>query len=156
MPLDSGEADIAGIATINSPGNYTVKIEFKEEDLPELILIVNVRRCLIGESTSTDDKLCSPCSATEFNFDPESEQCQPCPENGNCTSDVIHPNPGHWHSDPCSDHIQECLTHEACDYEERQQRLVNASRDIHSCEECDAVLLGNYSDAQCRQARSRS
>ena len=154
--MSGGSATFLVEAISLPPGNYSMTIFFRKTTaLPRIHIFVHFRNCALGERTELEN-ICSACGATAFNFDPESGQCQPCPENGNCTTNVIHPNPGHWHSDPCSDHIQECLTHEACDYEERQQRLVNTSRDIHSCEECDADLLGNYSGAQCRQAQSRS
>ena len=143
------------------PDIYKILFRFGEETLRDFEIEVAVQRCQIGEESSEDKKSCEPCSAATYNFvlDEDSE-CQPCPDNGNCTTKAIVPNQGYWHSSPCSPHIQKCLTAGACDGENRTVALQAMSEDMDNCSasewnlktcDPDGCQIHEYRQAQCAQ-----
>ena len=135
------------------PGVYKVKIEFEGTDLESFEITVEVKPCEMGEVPSGNGTFCESCNAVSFNFSPEEDlECHPCPENGDCSSQVILPNKGYWHRTPCSERVQRCLTTEACDSDNREDELAELTQDVESCD-FNEQYLQNYTEAQCREVR---
>ena len=132
------------------PGNYTVLVNFDEDILKEEEINVTVQNCTIGEASLRDGTFCEPCSSTSYNFNTSATECEPCPANGNCEKKAIVPKQGYWNSSPCSEHIQRCLTEEACDSGNRQDELAERTRDLQTCQ-FDNQYLQDYTEAQCRE-----
>ena len=153
--LHRGEAEIPGISTVKGPGDYSLIIHFLNIDLPNLNVDVTVRECLLGEYKDKSRGFCSSCSTTTFNFDRHAEGCQSCPTNGDCSPKrVMYPRQGYWHSDPCGQHIQKCTTHAACDFPDREDKLMASTKDFESYDDCgNATLCQDYVEAQCKEAR---
>ena len=131
------------------------KTDFEDADKREVIdsftIIVHVRDCTIGEVPVGETKICNNCSSSTYNFDPEGEECQPCPENGNCTTRVVIPNDGYWLASPCSVNITRCLTSYACKFDDRVERLTNLTRDMKSCD-INETTIEKYQQEQCAEA----
>ena len=133
------------------PGNYRILIIFEGADLESFEITVEVKPCDIGEVTSRNGTLCVSCNAVSFNFYPKEDlECHPCPANGDCSSQVIMPERGYWHRTPCSEHIQRCLTEEACDSDSRENTLAELTQDVQTCQ-FDDQYLQDYTEAQCRE-----
>ena len=151
--LDNGEAEISGIVGFQRPGVYRVNIDFSEDVLPRLTIVVSVRDCAFGESRQANGTFCSPCSESQFNFDADLA-CQACPDNGDCSAGTaIQPKAGYWHGDPCAQQIQQCPVEEACAFTDRAANLSALTEELHSCEH-NKTFLERYQAAQCREARS--
>ena len=153
-PLESDVANLT-ITPFAQPGEYTVIIEFEGGDFEPFEIAVYVRGCAVGEVLSANGTFCEPCSAATFSFLPEEDlECRPCPENGNCESKAILPKQGYWHQIPCSEHIQRCLTPEACDSGDREQKLRNKTEEVETCD-FDEQYIDTYTEAQCREVRQQ-
>ena len=138
------------------PGNYNVLIDFEGADLESFEITVEVKTCDIGEVPSGNGTFCESCNVASYNFSPEKDpECHPCPENGDCSSQVILPNRGYWHRTPCSEHIQRCFTAEACDSGNREDALSELTQDVLTCQ-FDEEYLQNYTEAQCREVSFKS
>ena len=143
------------------PGIYNMTIRFARHEcagdhnnsafVDPLTITVHVRNCTVGEMPVGETKICSNCSTSTYNFDPEAEECQPCPENGNCKTRVIVPNDGYWHASPCSVNITRCLTSYACKFDDRDERLTNLTRDMKNCR-INATTVEEYQQTQCAEA----
>ena len=132
-------------------GNYKILIVFEGADLESFEITVEVKPCDIGEVPSGNGTFCVSCNVASYSFSPEEDaECHPCPENGDCSSQVILPNRGYWHQTPCSEHIQRCLTEEACDSGNREDALSELTQDVQTCQ-FDDQYLQNYTEAQCRE-----
>ena len=143
-------ANLSAIGFVK-PGTYEVQIEFEGADLESFEITVEVKPCDIGEVLSGNGTFCETCNVASYNFSPEEDtECQPCPENGDCSSQVILPNRGYWHQTPCSERVQRCLTEEACGSENRKEALAKITRDVESCDFSEQYLQ-NYTAAQCRE-----
>ena len=151
--LDQRQKELPIIYSLQQRGRYTVTITFSEPALLSIAFEVEIRDCKIGEFVQEDGKLCVPCSSTQYNFDTNASACVPCPLNANCTSSTIAPNKGYWHRTPCSRHLQECVSSDACEFPERDADLSAALKDIRSCQLNEAVDRA-YSQAQCRKVSS--
>ena len=141
------------IVGFQRPGRYEIRIDFSESGLESLTVEVDVRDCKLGEFAQEDGMLCVPCSGSQYNFKPDAPTCQPCPENGNCTTHVIHPNSGYWHRTPCSEHVQQCISRDACDFDGREDDLNALTSEMNTCGIVKA-LDQNYSEAQCKKVFS--
>ena len=150
MPVNEMRKGFPPITGFQRPGRYEIQINFSESGLESLTVEVQVRDCKLGEFSQENGTLCVPCSGSQCNFDPDATTCHPCPENANCTTDVIHPNAGYWHRTPCSRHVQQCVSREACDFSGREEDLDDATREMETCE-LDASLDRDYSQAQCKE-----
>ena len=121
--LESDRANLT-VTPFAQPGEYTVLIEFKGGDFETFEITMYVRGRAMGEVRSANGTLYEPCSAATFSFLPEEDsECHPCPENGNCESKAVLPKEGYWNKIPCSEHVQRCLAPEACESEDRKQKL---------------------------------
>ena len=146
--MEDGTAEFSEISGLQVPGNYVVQIDFSEKALSVLTMAVTVRSCIIGEAPKEDRKLCVRCTETQYRMSKTHEDCQPCPENANCTSaNVIHPMRKYWHRYPCSTHMQECLSRGACDYD-REESLESVTADMQDCSYNETVDV-EYGEAQC-------
>ena len=150
--LDQYQKELPTIYSLQQRGRYTVIIDFSEPVLPSIVIEVVIRDCKIGEFVQEDGKLCVPCSSTQYNFDRDASMCMPCPMNANCTSSAIAPNKGYWHRTPCSQHLQECVARDACEFPQRDADLSAALRGIKSCQ-LNEALDRDYSQAQCRKVQ---
>ena len=161
LPVDGQTAKFPHVIGFGLPGIYNITIRFidsysfrgqfnEREVIDSLNITVHVRNCTIGEVPVGETKICSNCSTSAYNFDPEGEECQPCPENGNCTTGVIIPNDGYWHASPCSVNITRCLTSYACKFDNRVETLTNLTRDMKSCS-INATTVEEYQQEQCAE-----
>ena len=148
MQVNDKRMGFPPISGFQRPGQYEIQIHFSEPGLETLVVEVEVRDCKLGEFIQENGKLCVLCSGSQYNFDPDASMCQPCPENGNCTTDVIHPNRGYWHRTPCSRHVQRCLSREACDFTDREDELNAVTSEMETCT-LDETLDRDYARAQC-------
>ena len=148
MSLDRQRNRFPPISGLQSPGSYRILIDFSEPYLRHFTIDVDVRSCRVGEFSQDNGALCLPCSGSQYNFDPNATECATCPENGDCTTNVILPKRGHWHRTPCSKHIQRCISRKACDFEAREEKLSALTQNLNDCD-VDEVLDKEYSQAQC-------
>ena len=154
IKMNDGVGNVSGVVGFGRKGVYECMIDFSEELIESLAVEVHVRECRLGEVAAADGTFCEPCTSDTYNLMPgNGTGCRPCPENGDCTTHVILPAKGYWHKTPCSEHIQECLSSEACSSEKREDKLTAATRNISSCE-FDEEFKQNYTEAQCREVIS--
>ena len=149
MSMEEGNCTFQSIRGSVCPGEYKLTVEFGEEAIENIGITVIVRNCLIGESVSSGG-ICVDCSSTTYNFLPSASGCQPCPENGNCTTQVITPNDGYWQKTPCSDQLYRCLPTSACKVEGRTERLTEAVNNVTNCS-FDQSMIENYTQTQCAE-----
>ena len=146
---DVAEINITGFA---KPGNYTLRIDFEEEGLESHKFEVQVKECAMGHVRHENGDLCVSCSSSTFSFLPETDKtCHPCPENGNCATQVIHPNNNYWHASPCSKKITRCLSSHVCHNRERAKKLERITRAISNCN-ISNKSIEEYQQAQCEEA----
>ena len=150
MLVDEKRKGFPPITGFQRPGRYKIEMDFEGSKLEPLTFEIEVRSCKLGEFSQENGTLCVPCSGSQYNFDPEATTCEPCPENGNCDTNVIYPYAGYWHPTPCSRHVQRCVSREACDFAEREEKLSTATQDLSSCE-LTKNSKKEYSQAQCKK-----
>ena len=153
LPMEDGTCTFRSIRGFVSQGEYNLTVDFGEKDVQEIGLTVKVQTCSFGE-VLLFAKFCVECSSTTFNFNTSEEVCQPCPENGNCTSRVITPKDGYWQKTPCSDRLHRCLPTSACQFEGRLERLENLTQDLFTCNFSQEWKV-NYARAQCAKVEHR-
>ena len=154
LKMNKGVGNFFGVVGFGRKGVYECTIDFSEELIESLAVEVHVRECRLGEVAAADGTFCEPCTSDTYNLMPgNGTGCRPCPENGNCTTQVILPAKGYWHKTPCSENIQECISSEACSSKEREDKLTAATRNISSCE-FDEDYVEDYTEAQCREVIS--
>ena len=153
MSIDLGNCTFQSISGFVPPGEYKLKIDFGEKAIEGIGITVKVPNCSVGESVSSGG-LCADCSSTTYNFQLSANYCQPCPENGNCTSRVITPKDGYWQQMPCSVHLHRCLPTSACEFEGRSKKLEDFVKNIVSCNFSDTWITENYTRAQCAKVGS--
>ncbi len=150
MEVNAKRKGFPPITGFQRPGQYEIQIDFSEPGLEPLAIEVEIRGCILGEFSQENGTLCVLCSGSQYNFDPDATTCQPCPENGNCTTDVIHPDRGYWHRTPCSRHVQRCVSRDACDFSGREDDLNAVTSEMETCT-LDKTLDRDYSRAQCKK-----
>ena len=151
MMMTDGTAEFSQINGLQLPGNYVIRIDYSEAKLPGLKIDVNIRSCIIGEEKSEDRKLCVQCPETQYNFLPEDSGCKDCPAHANCKQrNVIQPENNYWHDHPCSTHMQQCLSPEACVFDRRASHLANLTKDIEDCN-VDLSITDQYAEGQCHK-----
>ena len=161
LPVSGRRAFLPSMVGFGLPGTYNMTIRFildiavDEELIDPFTITVHVRNCTIGEVPVGETKICNNCSTSAYNFDPEAEECQSCPEHGDCTTRVIIPNAGYWHASPCSVNIARCLTSYACNFDNRLEKLANLTRNMKNCT-IDATTIEEYQHEQCAQASDQS
>ena len=156
IQLEEGKGNFSGIAGYREAGIYNVRVNFSEGSIPSFTIRVQVRRCRIGEAVVAGGTICQQCSGDTYNFLPDQQEpgCLPCPEDAKCDTAVIRPSKGHWHSSPCSKHIQDCLTTQACDDAGRDERLREMGSMVESCD-FNTEFAQDYMNAECKEV-SRS
>ena len=156
LPMETGTCTFQSIKGYVSPGKYKLKVEFNEEAIKDIGIIVEVRNCSIGEIVAPDTGVCQECTNTTYNFDSSTNSsCQSCPENANCESRVIIPDDGYWQKTPCSKHIHRCLPTSSCKRENRSENLTDLVGDAASCD-FNRSVIDNYTQAQCAEVRSHT
>ena len=161
LPVEGQTASFPRMIGFGLPGTYNMTVRFTDADDREVevmdpfTITVHVRNCTIGEVPVGETKICSNCSTSAYNFDPEAEECQSCPKNGDCTTRVIIPNAGYWHATPCSVNISRCLTSHACKFDNRLERLTNLTRNMKTCT-VNAATIKEYQQEQCAEASDQS
>lgn len=147
-----GTCTIATLIDFLFRGNYTIHMYPRHDDLLEgTNLTIVVRECLINEESTWNMRLCAKCTTVSYNFNlSSSAKCRPCPENANCTTSYIKPKDGYWHRGPCHARTKRCIIEEACQVQDRLEKLDNLTRVLNGCNTTNATLA-NYSKAQCRE-----
>ena len=155
--MENGVGNFSGISGYREPGFYDVRVDFSSGSIPSFAIMVEVRRCMIGEAAVANGTVCERCSGDSFNFFPDRMDavCEACPEGAKCDEAVIRPRKGHWHSGPCSHHIQECLTRKSCDEGGRDERLKQVGHAVQSCN-FTAQFVEEYRAAECNKVGSDS
>ena len=153
MSIDLRNCTFRSISGFVPPGEYKLTIDFGEKVIEGIGISVIVPNCSVGESVSSGG-LCADCSSTTYNFQLSASYCQPCPENGNCTSRVITPNDGYWQQMPCSVHLHRCLPTSACEFKGRSKKLEDFVKNIVNCNFSDTWITENYTRAQCAKVGS--
>ena len=154
IQLEEGAGNFSGIAGYREAGFYDVRVDFSEGSIPSFTIRVEVRSCRIGEAVAAGGTICQQCNGDTYNFFPDQLEpgCLPCPEDAKCDTAVIRPSKGHWHSSPCSRHIQECLTTQACDDAGRDERLREIGTTVEDCN-LTPEFIENYTSAECKEVR---
>ena len=119
---------VDGIAVINNTMAWGVGISSNvtivSDSHPDISLQLkfSTRRCYPGELLQ--DNVCRKCPSEQYGFNPLSKGCNGCEENAKCHGGgVLVPSDGFWHSTPFSPLMQECIHHQACMYQGREQIL---------------------------------
>lgn len=147
--LTSGNLTTTTIGLYGTPGNKTVKIEYSQH-LYNVLINIELRNCSIGERYVKESFLCVSCESFTYNFDPSQSMCTMCPNNANCDGNGIVPIVNYWHASPCSQYLEKCITHESCQYENRNEKLIQFSEDLNTCYlEHDTLL--QYTHLQCQK-----
>ena len=150
VPLEERITSFSTVGFVQ-PGTYRILFDFKGASRENFEIAVEVKPCEMGEVSFGNKTFCQTCSVTSYNFSPEEDlECHTCPENGNCSSQVILPNRGYWHQTPCSERVQRCLTEEACDSDNRKEALAELTQNVQTCQFNDRYLQ-EYTEAQCRE-----
>lgn len=144
-----------GVGTISigrpfqPPGIYNLFVWFEEDRKKNITISIHVRECIINEESTLNGTFCSKCASNQYNFHPDKEPCQRCPENANCSTVFMIPQPGHWNAFPCSNHTQRCFNPEACQLKTPFQRVERHNDWPIDCEFSDDVLV-KYREALCK------
>ena len=149
LEMKKGSCSFKHIEAFVPPGKYQLTVEFDKKEIKSIDIRVSVRECFVGESLSSAG-ICVDCSSTTYSFPPSKNDCQSCPENGNCTSQAITPNDGYWQKTPCSDRLYRCLPTAACEFEGRSNKLSEAVSDVTKCS-FEESEIEDYMDAQCAE-----
>eukprot|EP00210_Caulerpa_lentillifera_P004162 g3968.t1 len=154
--MENSQGKFQGVTGFKEPGTYHIQIEFSQGGMPTLIIAVEIRHCVIGESRAANGTLCELCSGATYNFYPRNKEktCVPCPENARCDSIAIQPKEGFWHQTPCSIHIQECLSETACKYQNREDRLIQIGYTGPLCGSC-VESYGKSRSFRCERCYGR-
>ena len=155
MRVNENRKAFPPITGFQHPGRYEIRIDFREPNLESLAFSVDVRECKLGEFAQENGTLCVLCSGSQYNFDPNASTCQPCPDNGNCTTRVIHPIRGYWHRTPCSQHVQQCVSRDACDFVGREDDLRTVTNGMETCALSETADR-DYSQTQCKEVSATS
>ncbi|KXZ43208.1 hypothetical protein GPECTOR_97g746 [Gonium pectorale] len=120
----SGVANFSSLRVRNKPGNYTFDIIASGtfHSLQPAVVGLEVRRCQVGEVTTSANDMCTPCTAGSFSFNPDNTTCDSCPPHATCAPNgtqgyVVLPNEGYWRSGPYSPQVMECPNPGACSYD---------------------------------------
>ena len=147
-PMENGSFMFQSIRGFVPPGDYKLTVELDRMVMKNIGITVRIDNCSVGEIVSNTG-ICVDCSSTTYNFQLSANYCQPCPENGNCTSRVITPNDGYWQKTPCSDHIYRCLPTSACKFGNRAEKLTASVSNVTSCHFDEEWIEEDYARAQC-------
>ena len=129
------EAPMTGIRLLAKVNNtYDLTLSFEPQILGSVKLQVQVRECLPGETHDDLNEKCNSCGQDSYSFDP-SKNCQRCPLFAKCSPSTIIPERYFWHSTSKSDHLQRCITQEACSFEGREHILWEQAWNAHSSNE---------------------
>ena len=116
--LRSGVSNITLGSQFQVPNSYQLLVNVEGFEDRRVMIIVRVRECHINEVPESvgNGIQCRTCESSQYSFYPAAEDktCNKCPDNANCSSNFIVPNPGYWNAFLCSKHVEQCLNEEAC------------------------------------------
>jgi len=147
--VSGGNGTLSDITTLKSSGNYTLNFHPTGVALSSGTLQIRIIDCQLGEEL-TKGGLCQECDALSFNFLPKIRNCTSCPNNANCQGRYIVPEDGYWHQSPCHARVMRCLNEEACQVEQRQNRLQNITQEFSDCSMNNSVPM-LYHETLCRE-----
>eukprot|EP00210_Caulerpa_lentillifera_P004022 g3837.t1 len=141
-----------GIIGYVLPGNYTLQVYPREDDILEMTtLTVNVRECWINEEPALKGKLCETCGDASYNFNiSKVNGCTQCPKGASCNGSFIVPLEGYWHKGPCHDKVKICLADKACKKANRTTGIVDVTQGLDDCHPRDEIL-NKYNEVQCHK-----
>jgi len=144
--------NISSLSSNLPKGNYTIEINPKEEDVLEPTnLTIFISGCGINEEMTRDDSPCQECRPGSYNFDGSKiGGCSPCPKGANCAGNYTLPVGGYWNKSPCHAKVKRCIVQEACEVQDRLEKLDNLTRVLDDCNLNDTIL-SNYSKVQCTE-----
>lgn len=131
-------------------GQYMIRINSSYPEFKEILLLVDIRECEIGEEFMKDNNYCNPCDAVSYNFKPNISTCNACPEFAICSSVFPRPMNNYWHAGPCSTTFYECIVSEACKRNEREHGLYNFTEDYDIF---NSTNLDEYQNLQCAEVK---
>lgn len=147
----NGTASIRGVRGYGKTGVYNLTISFDPPFLKSLSFNVTIQPCRIGEKVSYNEKHCHPCSDEEYNFNSTAKQCQRCsPKAMDCSTQGINPAAGYFNWNPCSTHVQRCLSRAACDFDTRRKEFHLFMEDVENCSFTEKQIE-RYHEVQCDQ-----
>jgi len=144
-----GFAEFSSISSVRPPGNYTLHIQPSEASLAPITLIVRILECEVGDELTDGGEICRKCGNAAYNFYPISGNCTACPPDATCEGRYITPKEGYWHESPCHAEVLRCLNDEACQYEDRQQKITNFIETFPGCKTNDTFDM-SYDEVLCR------
>jgi len=147
----NGTCIIEGIVGFVKPGNYTIHVIPRNDDVLEAAkLTLVVRNCHINEQPTRDGTLCERCGEASYNFSSSGGKCASCPEGANCSGTYIVPSKGYWHNSPCHDKVKKCIIEEACNFPNRTENLAHWTQNFTDCN-FNNETLHEYEEAQCNE-----
>lgn len=91
-----------------------------QHNLSSVLVTLAVRHCYLGEITTANNDLCTPCLADTYSFNPANTSCDTCDTTvstcdfNKSTTDVVPigsilvPEDGYWHSNAFSPQVGGC------------------------------------------------
>lgn len=135
------------ILVTGAHGNKTIILDFSISTFKDIILIIKLQVCEIGEAYIEDEDYCQPCDAFSYNFHPDEASCQECPNGASCTGDYVVPIDGYWHASPCSAYFYKCVYFGACQWQNRKIELNEFSNELSTCN----LTNIDYNQLQCEK-----
>eukprot|EP00210_Caulerpa_lentillifera_P004023 g3838.t1 len=148
----NGTCIVRGIISYILPGNYTIQVHSREDDILEKVNItISVRECVINEEPTSDKKFCEKCGIASYNFNiTKVNGCTQCPKGASCNGSFIVPMEGYWHKGPCHDRVKNCIADKACKDANRAKAIANVTRSLDDCRISNETL-DKYDEAQCHK-----
>eukprot|EP00210_Caulerpa_lentillifera_P004019 g3834.t1 len=148
----NGTCMFLGITSYVTPGNYTIRIKSKKDDILEATnLTIIVRQCHINEEPTSGKEFCKTCGAASYNFDTTKfNGCTQCPKEASCNGSFIVPIEGYWHKGPCHDRVKNCIVDKACKKSDRASVITDITRGLDDCHLSNETL-DKYDEAQCHK-----
>jgi len=150
--VSSGTGNLSVGAPFQIPNDYSLVMWIEDEMSSAITVNVTLRECMINEESKLGNTLCERCDSNHFNLDPEDSECEPCPLNSNCSSWGLMPKKNHWIPSPCyPKKAIECLSEEACDYDGREESLIEFYDNMEpTCQFNESTLL-QFNRLQCNE-----
>jgi hypothetical protein len=102
------------------------------------------RPCGVGEYDGGVVGACLCCPAFTYSFEANATTCQQCPANALCSSDIVSPVVGYWHSSPRSLQIHKCPVTGSC----QQGGVCSVGHTGNLCGQCSEGF-GTTSPLRC-------
>eukprot|EP00210_Caulerpa_lentillifera_P006633 g6336.t1 len=148
--ITRGVGNLVNVVGTGSSGNCTLQINPETRAIAPFNLTLQLLECRLGEENTVQGELCQECDAVSYNFNPINASCTPCPEDASCLHHYIVPKEGYWHKSPCHHKVMRCLNDEACQYQERQQKLADFTQEYTDCN-MDNAIQATYGGVLCHK-----